>query len=125
MLESLTVGTPLICTDLPQNEEMGIEDGVNAYVLPLDMQGIDVSRFLKIPKFEYKYDNKDLVKKWREILGDTTPRCDYSPNAGVEIEVTREYFDLQLQETLPIRTKRLMAFDRALELVEKGLVKII
>ena len=125
MLESLTVGTPLICTDLPQNEEMGIKDGENAYVLPLDMQGIDVSKFLKIPKFEYKYDNADLVKKWREILGDTTPRGDYSPNAGVEVEVIREYFDLQLQETLPIRTKRLMAFDRALELVEKGLVKII
>lgn len=125
MLESLTVGTPLICTDLPQNEEMGIKDGENAYVLPLDMQCIDVSRFLKIPKFEYKYDNADLVKKWREILGDTTPRGDYSPNAGVEVEVIREYFDLQLQETLPIRTKRLMAFDRALELVEKGLVKII
>ena len=125
MLESLTVGTPLICTDLPQNEEMGIKDGENAYVLSLDMQDIDVSRFLKIPKFEYKYDNADLVKKWREILGDTTPRGDYSPNAGVEVEVIREYFDLQLQETLPIRTKRLMAFDRALELVEKGLVKII
>ena len=125
MLESLTVGTPLICTDLPQNEEMGIKDGENAYVLSLDMQDIDVSRFLKIPKFEYKYDNADLVKKWREILGDTTPRSDYSPNAGVEVEVIREYFDLQLQETLPIRTKRLMAFYRALELVEKGLVKII
>ena len=125
MLESLTMNTPLICTDLPQNKEMGIEDGVNAYVLPLDMQGVDVNRFLEIPKFKYKYDNSNLIKKWREILGDTTPKGDYSPNSGVEIEVTREYFDLQLKETLPIRTKRTMSFDRALELVGKGLVKMI
>lgn len=48
------------CTEL-------IKDGVNGYVVPLDMN-FDVKKLLKIPKC-LKYDNHSL-EKWLDYLGD-------------------------------------------------------
>ena len=68
VLESLINQTPVIVTPFPTASEMGIRDGLNGYVVPFDMN-FDVHKLLKVPVFEYEYDNEALKKQWRKVLG--------------------------------------------------------
>lgn len=67
VLEALVLNKPVIVTEFPSAYEMGIEDGVNGYILPFDMN-FDVHRLLKIPKFKYQYDNEKIKEQWEDIL---------------------------------------------------------
>lgn len=67
MLEALVQNKPVITTDYESAHEMGIEDGVNGYILPFDMN-FDVRKLLNIPKFEYEYDNEQIIKSWQDII---------------------------------------------------------
>lgn len=93
-LEALTAGTPLICTPFPSTKEMGVQDGVNAHVVPFDM-AFDVTKLLDIPSFEYKYNNDEIIKEWRQILGNTTPKKDYKPDKMVLVEVLQDFHDME------------------------------
>ena len=125
LLESLNLKTPVLVTPLAQNAEMGIEDGKNGYIVPFNVEEFDVKKILKIPTFNYTYDNESLIKQWRELLGDTKPTRKYKPKREVEVTVLIEYRDILLDEVLKIGEKRTMKFGRALELQEKGFVRII
>ena len=48
--ESLQYGTPVICTDIGGCTEL-IKDGVNGYVVPLNMD-FDINKIKNIPQFE-------------------------------------------------------------------------
>jgi glycosyltransferase involved in cell wall biosynthesis len=67
VLEALIVNTPVIITWQRAYKDFGVEDGVNAHVVPMDMD-FDVRKLLEIPKFEYKYDNMRRIKQWEEIV---------------------------------------------------------
>ncbi len=125
LLEALVQKTPVIVTPLAQNEDMGIVDGVNGYVVPFDVETFDVKKLLNIPKFNYSYDNMKIIKQWRNLLGDSKPKGDYKPAENVAVCVSREYKDLQLGELLTVGEVRNMPYGRALELVSKGFVRII
>lgn len=62
--ESLQHQVPVICTDVGGNAEL-IKDGVNGYLVPLDMN-FDVNKIKNIPKCK-EYDNGAL-EKWLEYL---------------------------------------------------------
>lgn len=50
IVESLSVGTPVICTDIPVLEEIGVNKN-NSYILNMDMSNIDTNKIYKeIPK---------------------------------------------------------------------------
>ncbi len=125
LLESLECKTPVIVTPLAQNADMGIVDGQNGYIVPYEVDGFDVRKLLKIPKFDYKHDNASIIKQWRKLLGDSTPKHEYKPKKEIMVEVTVEYRDLQLDETLKIGDRRKMKYVRALELVGKGFVRVL
>ena len=63
--ESLQYKTPCIVTDIEGCTEL-IKDGVNGYVVPLDMD-FDVTKLLKVPKLS-DYDNH-AKEKWLDYLG--------------------------------------------------------
>lgn len=67
VLEALTLNKPLICTPVPSFFELGVVDGVNAHVVPFDMN-FDVHKLLDIPKYMFTYDNDKRIKQWKEIL---------------------------------------------------------
>lgn len=125
LLESLELQTPVIVTPLEQNKDMGIIDGENAYIVPFEVEGFDVKKILKIPKFEYKHDNASIVKQWRDLLGNSKPTRKYKPKKEVEIETVKEYKDLQLGELMKIGTRRKMKYPRALELQNLGFIRIV
>lgn len=96
-LEALMNNVPLICTPFPSVFEMGVKDGVNAHVLPFDMK-YDVTNLLNVPKFNYEYDNEKIKEDWIEILGHKPPRHDYVPEQFVEVEILKEFRDVETNE---------------------------
>ena len=65
--EALQYQVPCIVTDIPGCTEM-VKDGINGYVVPLDMN-FDINKILNIPKCP-EYDNHAL-EKWLDYLGDS------------------------------------------------------
>lgn len=114
-LEALMLGTPIICTPFPSAYEMGIVDGVNAHIVPFDMD-FDVQKLLDIPKFDYEYDNEAIRKQWIHILGDTTPLHDYVPEQMVEVEIKEGFKDMKLNRYLGVGERLIMTKQRADEI---------
>lgn len=117
-LEALTLGTPIICTPFPSAFEMGIVDGVNAHVIPFDMN-FDVEKLLDIPEFEYKYENEEIRQQWIEILGKSKPLHDYKPEDMVEIEVLNSFRDMEINKNMEKGQRRIMTKQRAEEIRSK------
>lgn len=67
VMEALTLNVPLICTPVPSFFEIGVMDGVNAHVVPFDMN-FDVKKLLDVPEFDFHYDNEKRIRQWKEIL---------------------------------------------------------
>ena len=124
IVEALQMGVPVLTTPLDVLPEIGFEDGENGYILPYNMQCIDVNEIAerKLKGFKYKYDNKKRIKQWREILGDTTPLKNYEYKP-VRVKVLDQYFDILRQEQMRVGSICLMLPDRAEELRMKGLVE--
>lgn len=125
LLEALELKTPVIVTPLEQNKDMRIEDGVNGYIVPFEVDGFDVKKILEVPKFEYKHNNAAIIKQWRKLLGDSKPLHDYKPKKEVMVEVKKRYQDLQLDRILEKGERVKMKYLRALELEGKDFVRIL
>lgn len=122
VIEALSIGTPVIVTALPIIEEQGVEDRVNAFVLPFDMSDIpvkDICKGLKPFKYtphESSYD-KLLVKG----------KAQYEDDKGgkVDIRCKKRYFDIELdREQLP-GAEQTVSWERAEKLVSLGVVEIV
>lgn len=120
LVESLLEGTPLICTDLPVLAELGIKDGENAHVLPMDLSEYDVTELLDIPSFSYTYNNGLIVSKWKKLLGNTKPTHSYKPEPTRIVEIIQQYRDIELNRTLSVGEVVTMSVDRALKVQEAG-----
>ena len=123
-LESLMAKTPVICTPFPSAFEMGVIDGVNGYVVPYDME-FDVTKLLNVPSFDFKYDNKGIIKQWREILGNTKPNHDYQPGKMVMTKVKSNYYDILLERDVTKGMELVMTEQRALQVMDAGFIEII
>ena len=116
-IESLTLGIPVIVTKIPSFIEMGIENGVNGYVLDFDMKNIPIDDiYNKIPKFKFKapediYDQL-LIKEPSK----------YKPNELVKVKVLRSYDDVELGKRVNKNTELELEKPRAEWLKDKGLV---
>jgi len=93
ILEALVNGTAVICTPFETTKELGVKDGVNGYIVPFDMN-FDVEKLLNIPKFDYEWDNEPLIAEWEKVL-DKPPKR--KKKNEVELKVTRDYYDTDLQ----------------------------
>lgn len=65
ILEALQSLTPVITTDYPSSKEL-IHDGVNGYILPMDMN-FDIDKLLKIPKL-HSFTELGTENDWIKIL---------------------------------------------------------
>lgn len=116
-LEALTAGTALICTPFPSAYEMGVKDGVNAYVIPFNME-FDVTKLLRIPSFGFGYDNESIRQQWIDILGHKAPRHDYKPDDLVEVLIKEEFMDIELGEYSKPGQRRMVTKQRAMEMMK-------
>lgn len=124
--EALQVGTAVISTPLPILKEFGVSDGKNGYVLPFDMQNIDVQKLKKVPKVKYNDQKAEIISQWREVLGNTVPEHNYSyKNSMVQIQCTQRYKDLVLNRTVYPGEIQIVSLDRANTLLSLGVCKVL
>ena len=103
ILEALTNNTAVIATPFPSLYEEGFVEGVNGYTVPFDMN-FDVRKLLKVPKFEYEYDNKSIIAQWRKIIGAKTKKKPIKSSVvgpaslpgDVSVLCTKKYYDKAL-----------------------------
>ena len=116
VLEALTNDIPLICTPFPSVFEQGVKDGVNAHVIPFDMN-FDVNILKDVPKFKYSYDNDSIKKQWLKIIGPSKDYPKYVPEDLVLIRVKEGYQDMKLNKWLNAGSEEIMTRQRALEIM--------
>ena len=126
LVEALEVNTPVIVTELDILDEIGVKDGENGYVVPFDLDDdYDTTKFLKIPEFDYKFDNKKIINQWRKLLGNTKPTRKYNPKEKQRVLITKQYHDVVLDRTLAAGETVEMAPNRAETVVGAGFGRIL
>lgn len=127
--ESLQYKVPCIVTDVGGCTEL-IKDGINGYVVPLNMD-FDVKKITKIPKCQ-EYDNHAL-EDWLKYLGykgkinkeEISKKLEEEGNMKVRVKVAQDYKDLVLNEDLKKDYEYETDRERADYLVSLNLVEII
>jgi glycosyltransferase involved in cell wall biosynthesis len=125
LAEALELGVPVLTTPLSVLPEIGFAEGENGYVLPFDMKNIDINKiYSQIPKFEARRSrNNDIIKQWRKVLGNTKPKNRYNPNTEfIDVTVIECYGDLELNRNMTVGERVRMRKDRAIMLMNRGLV---
>lgn len=122
IFEALELGTAIITTPLEVLSEFGIKDGVHGYVVPFEVDGFNPEVLQTVPQFEYKYDNKKIIKQWRKLLGNTKPKHDYKPSEiqTVMVEILKPYNDIQLDRRVEQGEILEMTEERAQVIVSVG-----
>lgn len=106
IVEALEMGIPVLTTPVDVLPELGFEDGVHGYILPFDMEKINVKKIVKgVPSFKYNNKNKSKIKQWQKLLGNTTPVRDYvydpeQASLNVVVKITRPYLDIELNKKM-------------------------
>lgn len=94
VVEALCVGTPVIVTDFNVIHELGVQNGVNGFVLPMDMNNIPIADICKgLKKFKYK----PLLDRWGELLvkGDVD---ESEQSQIVRVRAKKFYYDMEEKE---------------------------
>lgn len=132
--ESLQYQVPCIVTDVGGCKEL-IKDGVNGYVVPLDMN-FDINKIKNIPKCP-EYDNHSLEDwlKYLEYDGEVTKKQIDEIASSIEEEKTtrivvkcikpKGYFDIDLQRHVNFGEQIDVPEDRADFLRSKNAVEIV
>ena len=122
LLEALSLGTPVIVTDLPSNPDSQVIDGVNAIVLPFDMSEIPIDRIVKgLKKFKYT----PRPDTWGEILAEGKSTWADERGEGVTVEACCRYLDLELDRIFEKGETHVCSWERAKDLEIKGLARMI
>ena len=129
--ESLQYQVPCIVTDVGGCTEL-IKDGVNGYVVPLDMN-FDINKIKRIPKC-FEYDNHAL-EGWLDYLGYKGKIIDEKiliekfkkeENMKVKVKCIKNYVDMQLNKNVTTDDEPFVVSQvRAEELVAAGVCEII
>lgn len=117
IVEALSVGTPVICTDFPVAGEQGIVNGKTGFILPMDMSDIPVAEIYKGVK-RFKCEPRE--DKWGEILSPGAGDYEEERKQPVMIRTIAYYFDVVLQRHMTVGEEQEVSRERADKLVELG-----
>ena len=120
--EALCRSTPVIVTDFPSAHEMGIENGKNGFILPMDMQTIPIADIYKGLK-KFKYEPKE--DPWGEILVPGESNYEEEMNSIVKVRCTKLYRDLQFDRIIKPGEEYEVKLSRAEHLMDMNLVKLL
>lgn len=118
ILESLCIGTPVIVTDFPSAYEQ-VTDGINGFILPMDMSRIPVEQIYKgLKKFKYT-PHED---RWGEILVPGKGNYEEERTLQVKVRCKQYYYDVVLKRYQTVGDEQVVDVERADKLVELGVV---
>ena len=121
IVEALSVGTPVICTDFPVAEEQGVITGKTGFILPMDMKTIPVAEIYKGVK---KFKCEPRESHYETVL--SAGGSDYAQELkeDVVVRVLKQYHDIELDKVLNVQEKLIMRRGRAEYLENRDLVTI-
>lgn len=122
VVEALSVGTPVIVTDFKVIHELGVEDGKNGWVLPMDMTSVPLDKIYKGLK-RIKYT--PLEDKWGELL--VPGESDYQEESKriVRVRCKRVYWDIEFKREMVYGEEWEVPMLRADKLLDLGLVDLV
>lgn len=124
VLEALTVGTAVICTPFSTTKELGVVDGKNGYIVPFDLD-FDVEKLLSIPEFTYTWNNDKILKQWDKLFKHPRKKKKDIPKGTVEVFITGEYKDIELDRVVRRGERLFMSEQRARAVSQAGYCKIV
>ena len=94
--EALYRNIPIIATPLPYLEEIGVKDGINAYIIDFDCKNVDevVQKINNIPKFTFK----QLEDNYRNIFKKSKSNYKEELNMKYKVEAILNFYDMEDQE---------------------------
>ena len=120
IVEALSVGTPVICTEFGVAKEQGVEDGKTGFILPFDMSEIPVQSIYKGVK-KFKYAPRE--SHYEEILSPGKSDYKYDMNGKITVKVLKNFFDLERGEMSLKGTEYEVTRTRAEKLASLDLVE--
>ena len=121
IVQALKQGTPVIVTDIPVLKELGFKDGVNGFVLPMDMSNMRIDEIYKANLKGFEYKALDDKQQWIDYLGKLNKKGDYKyiPEKVKMIKVLgTKYRDCVLDEVKKKGDEYLVTEDRAKQLIK-------
>jgi glycosyltransferase involved in cell wall biosynthesis len=119
IVEALSVGTPVICTEIPVAAEQGVITGHTGFILPFDMSEIPVDAIYKgLKKFSYtpRESHYETVLAKGKLPEE-------QENGSVTILAVQKYMDLQLNRIVSRGEELCVDKERAETLIAKGLAE--
>lgn len=117
--ESLTLGTPVIVTDIPAFKEIGCKHGINAIICDLDMKNIDIPMIVKgLPTFKYNPPKSE----WNKYLNKES---NYNVEDKTKVRIIKRLYDVVEDKHYRYGEEVYMKKWRVSELECKGLVERI
>ena len=121
VVEALSVGTPVICTEFLVAQENGVIDGKTGFILPFDMNTIPMDKIYKgLPKFKYT----PRETHYDEYLSKGSVEVDTDLPKEVTVRIIKTYQDLQLNRIMHPKDKIVVTRDRGEHLEDCGFAVI-
>lgn len=121
IVEALSVGTPVIVTDIPVAAEQGVVNGKTGFILPFDMSNVPVEQIYKGLK-KFTYTPKESHYETVLVKGNAKYSDDHKDMVSVMARM--RYNDLELGRTVEKGESIDVKPERADVLIAKGLVEI-
>lgn len=122
IVEALSVGTPVIVTDIRVLPEIGVVNGVNGFVLPFDMSEIPIKEIYKgLKRFKYT----PLPDSWDELLLPIPPDYEEQMMELVTVRARRVFLDLERNKMTEFGEEWQCTRKRAEALFDLSLVEIL
>lgn len=122
VVEALSVGTPVIVTDFDVIHEIGVENGKNGWVLPMNMENLPIAEIYKgLKKFKYTAPED----RWGELLLSVPPDYEEQMAKIVKVRCKRIYLDIEMNRRVEAGEEWEIPYKRAEMLEDLNLVDII
>lgn len=120
--EALYRNVPVIVTPLPYLKEIGVEDGVNGYILDFDCGNMKhiIDNITNVPKFNFK----QLPDKYNKLLAKGKSKYQEDKKQLVDVICISPYFDMRLSTGVDIGETITVDIIRAEELIGAGVCKL-
>ena len=121
IVEALSVGTPVIVTDIPVAAEQGVVNGKTGFIVPFDMSNIPLEQVYKgLRKFTYT----PRESHYETVLSKGKAKYAEERKNTVTIQALMTYNDLELGRVVMKGESIDVKPERAEKLIAKGLVEI-
>ena len=122
VVEALSIGVPVIVTDFSVAHEIGVVNGKNGWILPMDMENLPIADICKgVKKFKYT----PLEDRWGELLLPVAPDYEEQMKEIVKVKCKHIYYDLEFKRNIEHGESWQCTRGRAETLADLGLVDII